>query len=346
MTIKIGIDAKEIHIEFIDMYKKQKQFRSMVGIAVVTNEYDNLKKQYEKILQSTLKNNGIKSKRKVLSSFELLDLTDGDTKLHEEIYEKICPYLYKLNIIYTSFNTKRIPLIKTFGLIGVRNQKLDEFYDSHLVNAFPHICVWSIFDYIRDTKAEVLCDGFFSYTTDAWKIIKDYDKFNILYNGDKTNFLISLADIIVVVLQKRLENNKRSLYPPNIYHALKCKSKSHSPAIHIKIINNRHYPKITQLDKKGFPARKYIKHPTYFIMKPKGGSISTDFILSGLPKLMNEISDVGGCVTAFSERIHRNMVKEKDVFIYLDKTGETDIKTLKKLYFDNLISKDIKEYKK
>ena len=330
MTVTIGVDSKYIELNYESADGVAKHFKTVLGIAVVTNNYSQFEAEYNTIIQELIRKYNIDTSRKVLSSHELLNLSDSNILILEEFYNRIKDHIYKLNIIYTSFDTSRIPLISTYGRVGTRKLNIDQFYNE-IKNSFPHICVWKIFQYINDTEAHILFDSFSTKTTNAWEIIRGYNKLRIFINGDKSNCLISTADIIIRVLEHRINIQEKSFYPPDIAHCLRYPSFNHNTSqLYIKIIDNRDYPKITPLDSTVLPIRDYIQHPVYYIIIPTG-NIDLDSIVSTVPKLMNEIYVRDGCVTGFSSREHIRWFKEGDVIISLDSRGETDITTLRTL---------------
>jgi hypothetical protein len=341
MVTEMGIDCLTSSLKYTCPNGDTKKFDTVLGVALTTNNPAALRTKYESVLKEALAAEGIVSDRKILSSFEIFEHTQGGLQVHERVYEGLKNELEKINIFYTSFNTQRINQIKTFGREGTRIKTLEEFYNEHLNNAFPHICAWKLNTYIRNTNANVYCDNFFSYTTEAWEEIRDYPNMFVLTRGDQSNYLISLADIFVKYLDGKTKETKRSFYWPHIEKTLGLKKDEQKLYIHT--ICNKDLPKITPLAKAGVKLGRNMKHPIYFFMMPKGGTLDFNLILSKAPRLLNEVYEAGGCICAFHQRNHNGYIQDDDVFIYADNAGKVDAETIASLG-NKLEIRDIKHY--
>lgn len=103
----IGVDAKPLTIEYTAS-GQDKHFRTNVGCVVVVEDYASFKKQYSAVISKLNAKFGF-SEKKCYSSWELLALTQGNQTILDEFFEAIKPHIAKLNIVYSSFNTARIP---------------------------------------------------------------------------------------------------------------------------------------------------------------------------------------------------------------------------------------------
>lgn len=337
MSVEIGIDSKYFTIDYRKRNNEKISFESMVGVAVVTKNPLEFRERFEEISKNVFKEFGIKTGKKILSSYEIMEKTKGDIKAHQRIFNLIRREPIKVNIFYSSFNQKRIPLIKTYGKTGsLREMELREFYDEHLRNSFNHVCAWKLDNhYYFGPSTEVFIDNFFTYTTNAWEKIKNKN-IRIIPSGDKCNYLICIADIVLKYLEYRLKQKRKSLYLDCIKEALGYNRRYRSE-LHTHIIHNRHLPYITPLEKKNTGIDKFIKHPCFFIMRPAKTNIDLDIILSKSDELVNSIYDNNGCVCFFNQRRHKDCIEDNDFLVYFDEEGFKNAKLMKKL-----VKKDIK----
>jgi len=330
MSVEIGIDSKLFSIDFVKLSNENKSFTSMVGVAITTDDSKKLRANFEKISKSVFSELGIETDRKILSSYEILEKTGGDMEAHRRIFNALRNESIKINVFYTTFNQKRIPKIKVFGRIGTRELTVDEFYDSHLTNAFNHVCAWRLLDYWSKNKATFYIDKFFTYTTGAWEQIKNENIF-ILQNGDKCNPLICAADITLVYLESELKSRRRSLYPNCIKDALGYHDNTNNSRIYIDIICNKHLPQITPLEKKNMNLDAFMKHPCFFLIKAVKTDIHLDVILSNSDNLLNKVYEVHGSICFFHERSHKNAMHDGDFLIYFDEEGKRNAELLRKI---------------
>jgi len=255
----IGVDSRPSCMEY-ELNGVCKSFRTVTGAAVVTDDYQKFKKTYKTVTSKCFKELKINSQRQIMSSQEILDLTQGDYSLLERIYDEIVPHVYRMNIFYTSFNSRRIPKVKTHGRTYPGKEMTPLEFLDYLHPSLPHLCVWRIYKYVKDTKATVFLDSFGGTTTEAWEEIKDCPGIKILFNGDKCNPLVAFADILLKVLEHRLKTSRKSYFEDNIRQVLQADRFDYGKFM-VHILHNRHYPKITPLDHRGFNLVDKINHP-------------------------------------------------------------------------------------
>jgi hypothetical protein len=287
-----------------------------------------------------LHNKGYDVERNSLCSYEILELTNGDYEVLCEFYERIRNYLQKINIFYCSFNQKRIPEIFTYGRSKLRKMSVEEFFNNHLDNSFIHICIWTLRNYLNSIQATVYSDSFTTNPTEAWNYVSNLPNFKIIPNGDAVNPLVSTADIIIKVLEYKLQKSKRSFFKSEIEKQLV--GNNNDEQIHIHKIDNRFYPKITPLKRAKFRLDNFIKHPSFFIFKTKKREIEMEFIMQNSPKLMNEIFSKDGCVLFFDQRLYSGCISDGDFLLYMDKGAKATATDVQKLTKKKLVIREIK----
>lgn len=343
MTINIGIDSCP--------FERNKQvgedkFRSMIGCATVTEDLDGFNQAYYNGLQTSLKKNGLTTSRKVLASNEILTLTEGDFIVHEELFKSILPKISKLNIFYALFNSKRIPKIKVYGKKMIGSELcVEEFYNKHLINSFPHICLWKIYSYVYGTKAKVHIDHFQSESTEAWDIISKYPDINCYINGDMTNTLISTSDIICRLIDNRLSENGLFLHSDNISQIFPEFKKDQ---LFSHWIGNQHLPRITMLHTNKVKLHNYIKRPIFHVYIGKDTDINKKTILNSIPRFLNYVHSKEGCVKFFTDS-DVNTMKDGDYLVYLYSNHKKEVELLKSLWENQMNLKvraiDINDFK-
>lgn len=338
-----GVDAKPIKIEY-DSNNTHKKFESEIGCIVIVDDYDSFKAEYAKILRKLVSDGQINTGRTVLSSYELLELSGGDYTLLSDFFKRIKPHIKKLNIFYCSFDTRRIPIILTYGKSKLRKMTLDELRSTHLDNAFPHICAWCILPYLKSNRVEVFSDSFTTNLTDAWNEVSSYDNFKIIPNGDSINALISTADIIVKFLEHEFSLQKKSLFRDQINRLLDFENEQQDNC-YIHIIDNRDYPKITPLKHSKFKLGHRLKHPAYFLIKTEKSEIEMEFIKFTSEKLLNQISEQNGSLLFFDQRDCFDCIEDGDSFIYLDERAKLTAEGVKNAVGKNVALLSLKEVK-
>jgi hypothetical protein len=308
-----GLDTKP----FVVKYEKDgalKKFNSHIGVIVFVEDFESFRQKYYSILQEVFNNTGIKLERKVLSSYELLELTQGNYSMLYEFCEKIKPLIKSTSVFYTGFNTQQIPKIRIFGRTSTpRFVGIEEFMVTHIDQAFPHICIWRTLVYLRNTNTTVFSDSFTTNLTEAWdSIIQHPNLFEIFPNGDSLNPLISTADMLVKYIDQKVKDNKEWLNRDSITRVLGNEN------LYVHRITNSHLRNITPLRRMKFNFNDFIRHPVFFIIKPKNSKVEIEFVKFHSPTLLNRITDSNGSLMYFDQRKHPNYIVDGDTLIYSD----------------------------
>lgn len=328
MVIHIGVDACTYKREKENSENSKDFFKSMIGCAIVTENLDLIKKAYYNSLSKALVDLEIDCQRKVLCSSEILTYTNGDMKIHEEIFKAVHPHISKLNIFYVLLNSKRIPKIKVYGKKKIIKEiEFEEFYNSHLVNSFPHICLWKISSYIFGSKAQVHIDHFQSELTNAWQEISKHPSINCYIHGDMVNILISIADIICRLIDYRLKEKNYFLRGDNI---IKIFPELENKQIHTHWVGNKDLPRITMIHTNRVQLNKIFKRPIFYIYKEQDCKLGKNIIFSSSPKFMNFVHKQSGCVKFFTKK-DITTIKNNDYIITINKKSKEDADTIKEL---------------
>lgn len=330
MNVDIGIDA--CVFERVKQTEGNK-FVSMIGCALVTEDLAGFREMYYYGLQKALKENGFKSTRKVLSSNEILTITQGNFAVHESLFQEVLPKISKVNVIFPILNSKRIPKIKVYGKKRfTKEMTFEEFYNSHLVNSFPHICLWKIYSYVYGTKAKVHIDHFQSEVTEAWDIISKYPDIYCYVNGDMTHVLISMADILCRLIDNRLQENRLFLNGGNLFKIL---PELGTQQLFSHWIGNVHLPRITMLHSNKVLLNDYIKRPIFHLYLGKNTDLDKKTVFHSVPKVMNYVHECNGCIKFFTPA-DVNSMKNGDHIICIDKNNKKEVEILKQLWENQL----------
>ncbi|MFA7690487.1 MAG: hypothetical protein WCY18_05285 [Methanofastidiosum sp.] len=336
MAVSLGIDSVVFHKEVLSRNGFDKKiFLSMIGCAIVTEDLTNLKKAYYSGLKNAFKKHDLELYRDIISSNEILQITDGSTSIHEDIFTSVLPYISGINIIYTIFNSNRI-LNNRIKIYGKRKeiQSVDiiDFYNQHLANSFPHICLWKLYPYIYGKKANVYIDHFQSELTNAWEDISVYPNIFCYYNGDMTNVLISLADIVCKIVSHRLYEKNLFLRSDNLINIFPDLEEQQ---LFTHYIGNKDLPKITNIHEKKIELHKFIKRPVFYLYPGRDNKIDKKSILNSIPKFINFVHKRDGCFKFYTPQ-DIQMIKDNDYLVSLDSKNKEDIITLKELIYGQM----------
>lgn len=331
----IGIDSRM----FTRTTKKRDgtkgEFFSVIGIGIRVRDYDKFDKEYEKSMEKAFKDNGLEKKYKYycLNDFEGNDRRD---KVVESFIGNIQEHIHKVHIFYALFSEEKIKRIKVYGRYSKRtNTKLSapdrtqkQLIKEHLVNTFPGICAWRLMEFFRQ-GIQFHIDFYEGHISEAQEELEKSQLGKFVFpSGDCINPVISTADILIGLLDKRLSEKNLYLLFENMRKAL--------PEFNEKILVypllNKHLPKITPIDKIPIDNNKYMRRPIYWIFKGEDIVNSKDLKRSETYRnLLDYASHKGGCVKLFDKNKDSKMMGDGDFGVYLNDRGKEQIKTYNKI---------------
>jgi len=329
----IGIDSRAFKRS--NPTDSLKTFESVLGIAVRVTNYYNFKEEYEKALTEIFKEFGIEKEYSIYCYNDLKDIPQC-WQIIEELINKISESIHKVHVFYSMFSSKRIQAVKVYGRMA-KKQKIKlstptrtykEFVIKHLTSVFPIICAWRIMKKFGSKPLQFHLDAFGGHTCEAYEELqKSHHKSVIYTSGDCLNCVISIADLLIALLDKRLEENKKPLIFENIRPSLKELGEK----ILAFPISNIHLPKITPLEKKPIIIEDSLLRPMFWVFK------GDDLMDSGVLKrsktyrnLLDVVSFKGGCVKLFTKKDAEH-IKKGDYGIFFDSNGERIIDNYSKI---------------
>ncbi|MGD6850427.1 MAG: hypothetical protein ACQCN6_00020 [Candidatus Bathyarchaeia archaeon] len=317
-----------------------KVIKSLLGVSVSTSR-DNFNEEYLKIFSKVLSDNDIDPKRPIYKGAHLLKQAGAKTEeIITEVMNQIEPFIDHIDV-YSAFYDKEF--ISIFG--KAQGQRIDPaaFVDLS-ENSFAHICAWWYWRLYN--KSEVLhnyqIDHFQGRVTPAWRELESSRaKVAIFYNGSECNPLISLADLLLKLIEIfhfgaiDYRSVVKPLHSRCNSQALYQKIRSHNLARYDWMIHNS-VPD-TPLD---INVNKYLKHPIYFIawsptQPRKMVKISFEWSLT-YNSLIKQAIENNGCIKFLDFDKDFTFCNETDQFVPINNDDENHLASLNEMGFDNM----------
>jgi hypothetical protein len=317
-----------------------KVIKSLLGVSVSTSQ-PNFNEEYLKIFSKVLADKGIDLKRPIYKGAHLLKQAGAKTEeIITEVMNQIEPFIDHIDV-YSAFYDKEF--ISIFG--KAQGQRIDPaaFVDLS-ENSFAHICAWWYWKFY--SKSEYLhnyqIDHFQGRVTPAWRELESSRaQISIFYNGSECNTLISLADLLLKLIEIfhfgaiDYRSVVKPLHSRCNSQALYQKIRSHNLARYDWMIHNS-VPD-TPLD---ININKYMKHPIYFIawsptQPRKMVKVSFEWSLT-YNNLIKQAIDNNGCLKFLDYDKDFTFWKETDYFIPINKDDENHLNSLNEMGFDNM----------
>jgi len=317
-----GIDSKK----FIRK-GKIRDFVALIGICVIVEDYERFKQDYSLIIKKILEEREIIPTREVYKSHDLNKL-NIDLKFYEEFYDFIKDKIKKLYICYSYFNETKVEI---FPFDYKQEISIMDFLINYLDSSYPHICLWEL---SKDGfQGYSFLDGINGKITDAWKSIEKSKNFSILPNGDKTNALISSADLFITFLDNELLKRGKKLNQTEIKDVFSDIEEK----IEISFVSNACLYSIIPLsEKQNIPFMRKIAHPTVYVLKEKAKYIDETAVENSplLKKVANFCFKKNGCYKFFDPKIDYESLSPNDYIITFGEEADKSVECLKRMGYD------------
>ena len=241
--------------------------------------------------------------------------------------KKISEHIEKIHVFYTLFSKKQIESVRVYGRLAERKQiKLaapfrtyEQLISQHLIQCFPAICAWKLTQYLSSGTAAFHLDSFEGHIFEAQEILeKSGFNISVYPGGDCSNPVISTADLLLDLLDKRLEDQGKSLLFDNIRPVLS----EFGDNVLVYPILSKHLPFITPVDKVPIDTMTLIKHPVFWVFK---GSEMIDSNIIKRSKsyrnLLDYASSCCGVVKMFGKKDIEHF-RDGDYGVYLNTMGK------------------------
>lgn len=214
-----GIDSKS-HIRKREFEGVERElFRANLGIAVNPDDISKFEDEYNEIMNDLFTKYGIDRIRKVYKSSEIGKFLGNESiiiQFHEDFARKILELPdVKFNICYTQLNSKYLKdgKVTIFGNYGGPTKKVDVKHFLNIIdNYYNVICGWKIIQITRLQKCTFLFDGMEDiYPSIAWDSLSKRNNVKIIFGGDKTEPVISAADILLKFVDYSLKKYRARL---------------------------------------------------------------------------------------------------------------------------------------
>lgn len=333
MVKVIGIDTILINSGAANQNLNTKTFKSLLGVGILTNDYNAFTTHYDNAIQKALISAGYNKDKRVYSNYDFTKIYNITTvPIHELFFKEINKHIDGICIFFTAFS--KTSKMRSYGRLEKElKHKLshsvlgfDEILNK-LDPYFPLIGIWRYRDYLRQNVDEIFVDGVTSKPFDGWREIQDLP-IKIMFSGDKCNPLISTADILAYLITLRSKkryrisrNKEKSKYTPDNLLSMLPELKN---KIKVAIINEKAFRYISPLTNKGLNINYKLKHPIIFLLKDKSQYLTTE-VLESLPNF-NLIYDFacskGASVKFYDKDEDKGRMEKGDYIVYFSEEGK------------------------
>jgi len=354
MSNVIGIDSRVFLRDVVKKDGTEGHFRSVLGIAIKVKKYQVFQRKYADAINIAFEQIGLEPDFQYYCVNDLKTIKSS-TKLLDAFSQEISDHIEKVHVFYTLFSKKSIKEAKVYGRfarlkkikLSAPTRSYEKLVTEHLTQCFPGICAWRLMQYFNPQTLEFHLDYYGGHISEAQEELDASDYRKILFpHGDCSNPVISTADLLLDVLDKRLKRKRKHLLFDNIRPALT----EFGDNVLVYPILNKHLRKIVPIDKIPIDTLPSIQHPVFWVFK------GDELIDSGTMKrsktyrnLIDYAASCGGVVKMFEKGKDIKFVTKGDYGAYINVQGREIIesyikmgKPLKLLDIDCMVPKEHK----
>ncbi len=332
----VGVDSRDFFRESRKSDGSKGYFRSVLGIAVKVMDYSRFDKYYDVALDAAFKKAGLVRDYKYYCVNDLIDVPRKRVLL-DEFVKRIAAHVERVHVFYTLFSKKRLSRVRVYGRLS-KDQRLklsnptrsyEELLSRHLVQCFPAVCAWCLTKHLLPELTSFHLDSFQGHVFEAYEELEasSFQKF-VFPNGDYANSVISTADLLIEVLDHRLEERGSFL----VFEAIRPALPEFGEKVLVYPVLNKHLSKITPLDTKNIIVQGALKHPVFWIFKGSAEVNRQTLKKSkGYRNLVDYAASKGGVVKLFDKKVDPDFIKKGDFGVYLNSMGEEVVETYIKL---------------
>lgn len=332
----IGFDSRHFTRTAIKRDGTTGHFESEIGIGIRISDYEKFKTNYLESMKKSFEFVGLQPDYSVYCTHDLISIEKHD-EIIADFFKKIAKNVERVHVFYTLFSPERNPEVKAFGRFAQKNKlKLSkptmsyaDFMSKHLMQCFPGICAWRIMRYFGTEDTQFHFDSYEGHIFEAQEELEKSDFKRYVYpNGDCLNPIISTADLLLHLLDKRLTDSKQYLLFENIRPLLQ----EFGSKVLVYPITNKYLQKITPLDKVSINLRAHLKHPVFWVFKNDRLIDATTMKTSkAYRNLMDFAASKYGCVKSFDTSSDIDYFQPGDYGVYFNEAGEETIHTYRKM---------------
>lgn len=326
----IGIDSVLLTQKIPRFFGSTILRKGLIGVGIEVKDLEKFGKKYSVVLRDLFEKFDLRQRFPVYCSFDIAKLlesrpTGTERKFLTEFKDVLLPEIAQVHFFYTYLFGLKSNEISIFGatqyykkipLIS-KDEKTQDFYDL-IAHSYPMLCAWEL--HSPEKKEEFLLDHFQGRLSPAWDELYSANFF-VYHKGDKSNPLISVADIFTRLIKFEMLPNQKCFLLEEINKIGAIFPEKFVP----HFIGKKRLNKIVPHDTAQIDTNRFLKHPIFFIAKETPQDDEEEVIIEQSPlfeSIVKKCSESNGCFKYFNSSTDCQNIKSGDFFSYYGEKGE------------------------
>jgi len=248
-------------------------------------------------------------------------------RMSDELLTSVQDLIESVYFSYIVLPPEDVPSVEVGGYRSPKIEiKTFEFL-KQISSFFSYITAWNYLGIGGRENEQIIIDGFHGKSTPAWDDIVAKTSPIIYSHGDECNPLISIADIICSLTDKKCWDNFKRLEPSSIEEVWE----NYSFDINIRFLDKNILSKIKWYTDDHIELTPYFARPIIFL---KADGYKTDLIkqLEVFPDATIYARHLRGCLQGFDKDLDSRKVRDRDIFVYAGEESRNTAFTLKDMF--------------
>ena len=321
----------------------QSDFKANLGVVVTVEDYENFLNIYPKIVAKACGDQQMPWARPLCCAADLRYFSGNDEKtitIIEEILNETAEQVKQVHVVYTMIFPSRIDKVYIYNEESPVVRLSPVEFQDRLQNAYAYLSLWAYSKCIPGLKRPLVTDNFAGEKTQAWKELVNQCPPRIYFDGANTNALVSLADLIVRLLDRRFEQTREKLVDVLTKERVPMFLSELDGKVQPFYLGQRYLREVAPLSREQINVSPLIAHPIIFVIKEPTSIQTSDFIsrTSVMDLIYKAAVKVGGCVKFFEPRaaLDQALIQTGDYFLWTGEHGKRFVESLPSLGYKGL----------
>jgi hypothetical protein len=317
------------------------EFKANIGIVVAVKDRDTFPSLYAKTVKTVCKNNSVEWNRPFCKGSDLRYVTGSNAttnKLIAEIIQGTRSEINQVLIVYTLLFPSAVPKVYIYTSEQPTIPLSPMDFQDKIEHPYPYLCLWAYLQNLAGQKPFLASDHFAGEVTSAWEDLEAQCPPSVFFDGSNTNAMVSMADILVRILNERIGQQRLSevLDPTTLPSFLPELTGS----IDTFYLGQRYLKKMVPQKRLKINTAPHIAHPILFVVKEPTSILTSEFISRStmMDGIYNAAVKLGGCTKFFEQKDpnDQRLIQPGDYFLWVGEHGKRFVESLRGLGYKGL----------
>jgi hypothetical protein len=328
-------------------------FKANLGVVATAADEQAFSNDFSAVVKRACQDHGLTWQRPYCRAADLRYFSGSDevtAAVIEQVLKQVEPQLTQVHVAYTMLFPSSVPKVYIYtDEPAPVSMNPVEFQDT-LQDPYPYLCIWRYWKGSPGMKRPLVCDHFTGELTLAWKELERECAPRVFFDGANTNAMVSIADLLVRLLQERFSKSKERisdlLHPNRIPDFL--------PELEDRIqsvyLGQKFLKQIVPLCREQIDVVPHAAHPIVFIVKEPTPLLTRDFVSrsSVIDPVYRAAVRLGGCVKFYDSTgsYDQKLIQPGDYFLWVGEHGKRFVQSLPNLGYANVTAGELKDIDK